>query len=331
MKIEIESSGALRDYYLKDIQDQQIKFTLGEELQVESGWYQLNVHYTGEKINIDKIYLNDVDIKELIYTGHYIDGQGNIHQPGTALWDDGGCFKIWLHSNAGIFQERIRRCIRNGDFGKDLSEKYQFTCDKPLTIDQSFPVQVKSFFSTGQGPHWWHRNNYTLPYFETKVPDVSKEQVMEECGKICVHTRETKGYKIYSTNPNCNFDLPFLELDENVYPALTKLLAEIGMQKAMSIGFHSLGPGKYIDVHIDDEASHRKAYQYLKGCTVFYWVLTDPKDVHYKFGQAGLLPMDKPLFINPFGHVHSVINAGESTRWVVTIAGKYHAEKNMHK
>ena len=328
MKIEVQSDNPLTKYYLKNIKDEKIDFKFGDELLLSTGWYELNIEYTGKKTLIDAIILNDENIKHLMYIGWYVDGVGKRHQPGNAVWDHGGCFKIWLHTDVGVFRERIIRSIINGDFGLDMTADYLFTCDKPVSINPSFPKQLQSFFRASDGPNWWHKKSVSLPYWYTPDLDVDKNEIIKECTSLCVHRKNdlyasTKDWDVLFSDQKTTFELPFVDIDTQKFPNIKKMMECIGMEKALNIGFYSLNPGGYVDMHIDDKAYKREGYQYLKGCKTFYWSLTDPTDVLFKFGRCGILPLDRPLFINPVGHVHSVVNQSQSERLVVSIVGKY--------
>ena len=72
---------------------------------------------------------------------------------------------------------------------------------------------------------------------------------------------------------------------------------------------------------------HRKGYQYVKGCKVFYWLLTDPKDIYFKFGRCGLLPLETPLFVDIVENVHSVVNQSKKSRIIISIAGEFYNDK----
>jgi hypothetical protein len=263
-------------------------------------------------------------MKKLIYTGYYVDGKGVRHQPAKSLWDKGGVFKIWVHTSIGVFIDRVVRCIRNTDFGKDFSENYLFTCDKPTVLDSSYPIHLRSFFETADGPHWWHKDSEIIPYRDAPMPKVDKRLLIEECKKLCAHKRDG-GYNVISTHANTIFDLPFVKVDPDLYPCLTQLMSDIGLKELMSLGLASLNPGQYLDVHNDDQGYNRpEAIKYLKGCNNFYWQLTDPKDTYFKYGRCGLLPIERPLFINTVYHVHSVVNVSKTTtRTILNLVGRY--------
>ena len=335
MKIEVKSTFPISDYYLESLSGERINFLLGKEIDIPSDWYQLNIPYTGQKNDINEIILDDVNIDEQIYTGYYVDGKSKVHQPGGALWDEGGCFKIWLHSKIGVFVERIMRCLESGEYGSDLSKKYLFTVDKPLEISKSFPKEVQSFFSVGKGPYWWDKSKTDVPYRVVPNLDFDKEAVLEEAKKLCVIGKESEDggvygkFRVESTNAKCNLDLPYAEFDPIKFPVLNRLFDAIGLEKLMTMHVSTLEPGGNFTVH-RDRGYFRDGYNYLTGCKIFYWNLTNTKDNYFKFGRCGLLPTNEPLFVNTLAHVHSAINQSTSDRKVLIIAGKYH-ENNFDR
>jgi len=337
MKIDIESTHPIEKYYLKSLSDEHINFKLGEEFFIEhDGWYELNIPYSGTKNEFQDIVLNGVSLEELIYTGYYTDGQNKIHQPATAVWDMGGCFRIWLHSNVGVFMERTIRCLRNGDFGTNLFDKYSLIVDRPYDIESSYPTEIRSFFKTGEGPYWWRNDSESLPYRSIPTPDLDKDLIIKECETLCTYEKtiapkhkEGQEYYVKSSHPDCIFDLPFADFDPLKFPTVKKLLDFIGMKRPLSIGLNTLNPGKHFHIHRDSINYSRKGYRYVKGCKVFYWLLTDPEDVHFKFGRCGLLPLDTPLFINSIEHVHSVVNQSNKPRLVISVTGEYHNDKYL--
>jgi len=330
MKIDIKSTYPIKDYYLKNLNNEQINFKLGEEFAIEQDWYELHIPYSGTKNEFEDVTLNDVSLREIIYTGYYTDGQGKIHQPGSAVWDIGGCFKLWLHSDVGVLMERTLRCLRNGDYGTNLFEKYSLTVDRPFKIDSSYPKDIQSFFEMGWGPYWW-RNP---PYKKILTPDIDKTLIIKECETLCKYKRSHSSndnprekYIMHSTHSDGVFDLPFADFNPLKFPTVKKLLDYIGMKRPLSIYINTLDSGNHLSVHRDSDNYHRKGYQYVKGCKVFYWLLTDPKDIYFKFGRCGLLPLETPLFVDIVENVHSVVNQSKKSRIIISIAGEFYNDK----
>tara|TARA_R110000796_G_scaffold37498_1_gene94642 strand:- start:360 stop:1364 length:1005 start_codon:yes stop_codon:yes gene_type:complete len=334
MKIDIKSTHPIEKYYLKSLSSKQINFKLGEEFTVDHDWYELNIPYAGTKNEFKDIILNDVSLEELIYTGYYTDAQDKIHQPATAVWDIGGRFTIWLHSSIGVFMERVMRCLRSGDFGTNIFEKYSLIVDRPFDIATSYPTEIRSFFQTGDGPCWWRKDSDFLPYRKIHTPKLDKTLIIKECETLCKYEKtyapekkEGQEYNVKSSHPDYIFDLPFTEIDPLQFPTIKKLLDEIGMTRPLSIGLNTLNPGKHFHIHRDSKNYYRKGYNYVRGCKIFYWLLTDPAGIHYKFGRCGLLPLETPLLINPIEYVHSVVNQSDKPRLVISIAGEFNNDK----
>ena len=75
------------------------------------------------------------------------------------MWDDRGVFKIWIHTQLGVLLERFLHQIANGKFGKNLFQDYMLTVDRPVKLKKQWPESIKTFFSNGDGPNWWHKNS----------------------------------------------------------------------------------------------------------------------------------------------------------------------------
>ena len=335
MKIEVKSTFPLSDYYLKSLSGERINFLLGKEIDIPSDWYQLNIPYTGQNNDINEIILDDVNINEQIYTGYYVDGTGKVHQPGGAIWDEGGCFKIWLHSKIGVFVERIQRCIESGEYGTDLRKKYLFTVDKPTFIDETFPKEMQSFFAMGEGPYWWKKKDPKVPYRVVPELDFDKKKLLSEAERLCVKgiehydDNEYGKFTIVSTNAKCNLDLPWADFDPEKFPIMNELFDAIGLEKLMAVHLVTVEPGGYFTIH-RDRGYFRKGYEYLTGCKIFYWILTDTKDINFRFGRCGKLPTESPLFINTLSHVHSSVNIGNTVRKGIMVTGRYR-ENNFNR
>ena len=71
MLIDIKANKDLQVYYLQDINDNKIKFTVGEEFDLPYyGWYKLVIEYPGSKLKIEDISLNSSslhDTNRLLY------------------------------------------------------------------------------------------------------------------------------------------------------------------------------------------------------------------------------------------------------------------------
>ena len=77
MKISIDSTKPITENYLLDLSNNRINFKLDKNFNLDEGWYELNLPYTGQKTEIKDVKINDESIVETLWAGHYLDGKGN--------------------------------------------------------------------------------------------------------------------------------------------------------------------------------------------------------------------------------------------------------------
>ena len=328
MKLSIKSSEKIEKFYLKDVSGKNYDIELDKEQSIPDDWYELIVPYVDKKIEIVDILINDDSMKENIYTGFYTDGKGIIHQPSTAVWDEGGYFTIWIHTQPGRIWQRFTDQIRTGDFGTYLFNKYLFTVDRPVQIANYWDKTLQNYFAFGDGPNWWLKNDRFTPYAYVdtiKKEDYEFDTLIKEldscfpegnwwCGKIQEkHTK--KGLKVGFA------DLPFIEIKDLPSKFVQNLVKKIGYKRIIDIQIQTLAPKTSLHIHKDHHYD-RKCYPYTSGAVKFYWTLGKYNDVYFKLGNAGLLPLDKPLFINATEHVHAVVNERDEERSVLTMYGE---------
>jgi hypothetical protein len=328
MKLSIKSSEKIEKFYFKDVSEKNYDIELDKEQNIPDGWYELIVPYTGKKIEITDILINDDSMKENIYTGFYVDGKGNKYQPATAVWDEGGYFTIWIHTQPGRIWQRFVDQIRVGDFGTYLFDKYLFTVDRPVKVADYWDPTIKHYFGFGDGPNWWLKNDRFTPYAYAdtiKREDYDIDILIKEldscfpagnwwCGDI--QKKHTKRGLIVGFA-----DLPFKPIEDLPSKMVQDFVRRVGYKRLIDIQLQTLDPKTSLHIH-KDHHYHRKCYPYTSGAKKFYWNITDHKDVYFKLGNAGLLPLDKPLFINATEHVHAVVNERTDYRTVLTMYGE---------
>ncbi len=323
MIISVSSQHTITKVYALDLYDRSHHIELDNESRLENGWYQLNFPYTGQKNEITDIKINGESIGNTLYTGFYVDGHGNTHQPACAMWDDRGVFKIWIHTQLGVLLERFLHQIANGKFGKNLFQDYMLTVDRPVKLKKQWPESIKTFFSNGDGPNWWHKNSPEVPYKVLDSITVSKADLLRESETLCVHKDKIFAGKVIinSVRQSCQPELPFYQLDEKRFPNFAKLVKQIGFKNILTIDTQVLEPNSFLRMHKDDDYQ-KDVVPYIRGCKKFYWTLTDAGDCYFKIGKSGLLPLNRPALINNVEHVHSVVSERDSTRTILSIYGE---------
>mgnify|MGYP001334649187 CR=1 FL=1 len=323
MKITVESQHKITEVYALDLQDRSHHIELDHESRLDDGWYQLHFPYTGQKNEISDIKINGESIGNILYTGFYVDGNGNTHQPACAMWDDKGIFKIWIHTQLGVLFQRFLQQIANNKFGKNLFTDYLLTVDRPVILKKQWPESIKTFFSNGDGPNWWDKTSSFVPYKILENITVSKEDLLRESKTLCNYNDKIFNGKVIinSVRESCNPELPFYRLDKKLYPNFAKLVEQIGFKNLLTIDTQVLEPNSFLRMHKDDDYQ-KDVFPYIRGCKKFYWTLTEDKDCFFKIGKSGLLPLNKPTLINNVDHVHSVVSERDSTRTILSIYGE---------
>tara|TARA_A100001015_G_scaffold285391_1_gene352847 strand:+ start:403 stop:1377 length:975 start_codon:yes stop_codon:yes gene_type:complete len=321
MKISITSDFPVQKYRLQDLNYKEYEFEIDKHFEIPDGWYELIVDFVDTKIEITDIKINDGSLKHLIYTGFYTDGKGNIHQPATAVWDKGGSFRIWIHTELGVMYQRIMEAIKNGDYGKNLFKDYTLTVDRPLVTKDIWPTHIKSFFKQAHGPQWWPLKHTSTPWMKHDVGEIDKTALLNDLSVFCSYKYVKKtGWEI-AMKKNGTSDLPFIEIGDIESEHIQRLLKAVGYKRLIDISVQTLAPNTFIDLHRDDHYK-RKMYPYIKGCKKFYWTIENPEGVHFKLGRSGCIPHQDPLLINAIEQPHCVINEGTNTRTSILIYGE---------
>ena len=327
MKLSITSTEKLEKFYLKNLDDKIFNIELDKEQNIPTGWYELIIPYLSKQIEIFDILINNESIKHFLHTGFYQDSNGKIHQPANAVWDNGGYYTIWVHTEIGIMWQRFGEQIKPGDFGTNLFKKYTLTVDKNVIIKDQWSNTLKSFFKNGNGPNWWIKNDIRTPYLvidDKEILNIDKNHLLTELEKCLpfkhYNLNGHKGWHRIGLRDTCA-DLPSCEINDLSSKFVRDFIKKLGYKKIIDITIQKLDPNSAVDIHKDDH-SDRNYYQHTLGASKFYWNITDPKDIYFKLGTSGLLPLEHPFFVNTITHIHAVINESNKERIVINIKGE---------
>ena len=324
LKITLVSDIQITSFWMEPVNGAPFLVENNIEFECEFDWHLLRLPYEGTKIEITDILINDESIEELLYTSYFQRDTGEIHQPSCAVWAEGN-FKLWVHTNPGLYKAFVREQVTYGDYGKNLFEDYMLTVDEPVTFKHRYPASIEYHYNRSYGPHWWHKIDAFRPWCALDndyFADIDREQLAAEI-------KELSKFFYYPVKTNTDWyiwalkrqsDVPLVPVSEIQQPMVRKLLERIGYTSVLDICLQAQEPRSFIDIHVD---SHRKreGLPYLKACKKFYWALNHNEDMYFKYRKAGLLPMDQPLLINSDGHIHSVVNDSDDLKMVVVIYG----------
>ena len=341
MKIEVTANKPLGKYYLKNLKDEIINFTIGQEFDLMPGWYNFILEYTGENIELQSMKLNDEDLLHYFYSGFFTEtSTGMRHQPANAVWTE-GYWSIWLHTEFGMLETFMQQHIRNTDYAHNKFENYLHTVDKPIDINPLFPERIKSFFRAGHGPGWWKTRSIRTPY-ETVPPEatsnIDKQKLIHDMHLDCpvIITKDITGLGkqdgvtkiLHRTQNQEHARLPFTELKDIKNTELRKLCEQIGFKRMLYLLLQVMPAGGCFRPHIDDLYYYdpykvKEALHYVLGPSVFLFNLQEEgaEENLFKLGPAGCIPINDGVFFNQSFYPHSSINNSAFDRPMLILQG----------
>ena len=273
-------------------------------LIITEDWHKLIIPCA--RNNILYITVNDESIKHCLNAG---------------INTDRG-YEIWLHGNLAEYFSRISECIAQDDLlrFKNLKNKYLITESWNETVKGDFvPGHVKQFFAKGEGPHWYSKSDFhNLPYVEYNGPEIDANIDLDQD----LTFNDTKFYG----KANCKSlkpkpTLPTLKTEQIKNQKLRETMQQFGFSDILQMQYVELEPNSVIPVHRDD-FTYEDGKNIIDGPTQLYCVLSgDCKDIKFKFKNAGLIDVSKPIFINNHRFVHSLVYSGDTPRGVLLAYG----------
>ena len=231
-------------------------------------------------------------------------------------------YEIWLHGNLAEYFSRISECIAQDDLlrFKNLESKYLHTVSWNEKIEGDFiPNHVKQFFANGEGPHWYHKADFNnLPYIEYNGSvvdtDINLDEDLQFIDKKFNNYGECKSLKQQPV-------LPTIKTEQIKNTKLKETMQQFGFTDILQIQYVELQPNSVIPVHRDD-FTYEDGKHIIDGPTQLYCVLSgSTEDIKFKFKNAGLIDVSKPIFINNHRFVHSLVYTGDKPRGVLLAYG----------
>ncbi len=230
-------------------------------------------------------------------------------------------YEIWLHGNPAVYFSRIAQCIALDDLlrFKDLRSRYLVTESWNEKVEGDFiPSSVKKFFAMGDGPHWYHKDDfYNLPYVEYEGEVNTNFGIDED-----LTFRDKKFYgagNCQSLQPHPV--LPTIKTDQIKNQKLRETMQQFGFTDILQMQYVELQPNSALPVHRDD-FTYQDGKSIIDGPTQLYCVLSgDVENIKFKFKDVGLIKVDKPIFINNHRFVHSLVYTGTQPRGVFLAYG----------
>ena len=328
MKLDIVTDKPLLDFYLLDLHGDKIRFDLDKDFDILDGWYEIICESEESVIEIIDVTVNNNSVSHWIYTSYFEYQDGAILQPSTHLHDKGK-WRFWIHTNLAYYFQVMYQSITESYLGSNLFERYMLTVDRPVEFEHQYDPLVESFFKLGSGPRWWRKNTVSTPYrvidndyFQTQ----DKELLIQEMRDI-FHDKShlwdahPKGTEMLSLREDGRTVLPVIDIQDIPSAMIQEVVRQAGFKNVLNIFLSIIPAESTIGIHIDDQY-YRPGIRLLSGATQFNWPLTPQATTYFRLGEAGLIPNDKPAFINPQRHTHSLVNDSSQARAVMYIYGE---------
>jgi hypothetical protein len=231
-------------------------------------------------------------------------------------------YEIWLHGNLAQYFARISECIAQDDLlrFKNLNSKYLLTESWNEKVEGDFlPNHVKQFFACGEGPHWYHKSDFSnLPYIEYNGPDIDTNIDLQQDLQFIDTKFHGQGQcRSLQRQPV----LPMIDVENIKDSKLKETMKQFGFSDVLQMQYVELQPNSVIPLHRDDFYYEDGRY-IINGPTQLYFVLAgDKEDIKFKFKNVGLLDVSKPIFINNHKFVHSLVYTGSEPRGVLLAYG----------
>ena len=301
MRLEIKCRKPIKGITITDLNKNKYDY---ESFVMEEQWYKIVI--PGTRYSVIDISVDGESIKHYLNSG--------------SMSDDG--YKIWIHGNLAKFFSRVSECIAQDDLinFKMLGQKYMICESWNEPLQQDFvPQSVSNFFANGEGPFWYHKDDwFKLPFVEHKGDYVSTDIDLT----LDLLYEDSKFYgqgkcKSLKSQPV----LPTIGVDDLKSASLREAMKKFGFTDILQIQYVELEPNAVLPVHRDDW-TYENGKQLVQGPSQLYFVLSGEKDdVKFKFKNVGLLDVDKPIFINNQAFIHSLVYTGKSNRGVLLAYG----------
>ena len=271
------------------------------------GWHRITIPLSRK--DLIKIEIGGADLKYFINSGQKTE-KG---------------FEIWLNGNIEEVFDRVSECIAQDDLlrFKDISKKYMHTVSWNEKVEGDFvPEHIKKFFAKGDGPFWFMESDYAkLPYIEydgDPLPEIDADKDLDEDLQFIDEKFTGQGKcKSWKKNPG----LPTMKVEEIKNKNLRMAMQQVGFVEVLQMTYVELDPKSVIPIHRDDCTYFTGKYIIDGPSQLWLRISGEHKKVKFKFKNAGMIDVSKPVFINNKDFVHSLVHSGDQPRGVLLVTG----------
>jgi hypothetical protein len=300
--------------------------TIVIETDIEFGVHQLSVAIIqGHRLDITDVHIDGASLRISIYLSYIDQGQQRM-QPATVIWETDQIWRLPFGNPVSFWMELVYKKLNNGEFGKNLFDKYYIYYPDSIELDNTFPSVVRSFFkhnfdfvclekTTPMSQLPYHPVNLVVNN-EKKQLAISEINCQKDWIQEQAHFIAQTQYN--RTDPNHDPSKEWIRIylingktlvDPKKFPAVYDLVDSMGLTdiKIMYIGI--LPPGGYISPHKDRVSSN--PYENDLYCNL-YIPLSWEQGNYFKFSGTSIIHDSQPLIVNILDYVHSVVNTSNN-------------------
>lgn len=322
------------------LDDQQVPYQQDHSrisVQVATGFHQLSITNLGhQQLEIDQVWLDDCNCRELIYTSYVTDQQGQRSQPCLTMWQSGLTWTLPLIYPLSLWITSTNRKINYSLLGQDLFDQYVHYYPQKIQLDRAkFPRVVCDFFSQDYDYTVVPKNinnpdaipfmRYNRPIDDDLLQAVRTE-IISNKQRFTPTLPQPGNATEFGKNPADTWRVlwiykkkPSIDILQS-FPNIQRLAESLDLD-VYHIFVGWLSPGQFIWPHVDDLSllvTRTQPFERYHGCTQLYIPLEWPAGCHIKFANAGLIPLDRsPWVINNDHFTHSAVNDSDQDRFVL--------------
>jgi len=311
------------------------------EKNIDFGIHQLSVSIVqGSRLEITDVKIDGASLRMLIYMS-YLEQENNRIQPATTIWDPTQTWYLPFGNPVSFWISLVYKKITNGEFGKNLFDKYYFYYPDSIELDNTFPSIVRSFFKHNFDFVCVDRSTpiSQLPYLPINLP-VNVEKQTLALNEVVVarewiaqhkHDIAQSQYNNKESTPETEWIRQYLIQDGNTiidsgrFPAVYDFIDSLGIAdiKLMFIGI--LPPGGYIAPHNDRQSyiRHDNDLHYN-----LYIPLSWQAGNYFKFNGVETIRDGQPFLMNNLDYIHCLVNDSKSKQDRIIIRIRMSIEKN---
>jgi len=307
--------------------------TLTVEKSMLNGVHQLSLQFTNDDqcIEISDVKLNGSSFKETLYLSYTQQPDQLPLQPSTSLQGTQQKWILPFGTPMGFWISLAQKKFANGEFGKNLYEKYNIMYPEILKLSDRFPSAVKSFYEqdfdfivTARDEDLWKLPVYPLKnlHIDSKLMQSAHEEILLKYQRILPvagqdhdEKQPANWTKFWVGDESPTVDLNTV-VTKNEMPFTCALVDALGLTNLVSIYLGVLQPGGYIKPHMDNHPDFIKSRQ---GQCYVYLPLNWQPGNHFKVLGGPIFNDPIPYCVNNQGYVHCVVNDSDLPRTVIAV------------